>query len=102
MCFLVVGGDRQDLDVGACLRENGRDHRAVRLVDLAGCQRLTGGTELASGGEHAHARLHRAHDVDDARSREGADLRGSETGARLDHRVSFTDVTTTKTDMLAG
>ncbi len=74
------------LDVGAGGGERGREHDAVRLVDLARLERLAGMRELAAGREHDDARSARADTVGDAGGRERAELCRAEPDACSERR----------------
>ena len=98
---LVVGDDRQHIDVGARGGERGREHESVRLVDLSGSKRLAGPCELRAGGEHRDARPPHARHGGEARGRKRAELRRAEPDARLHDHVARTRVAAARANVLA-
>ena len=102
MRVFLVGDDRQKIDCGARAREGSGDHRAVRLEDLPRRERVSGGTQLAPGGEHRDAGAAGAADLGNSRGRERADLRRTQAYVRPDDRVSCTHVAPAWTNVGIG
>ncbi len=84
MRFVVVRSDGKHLDLRAGVRERGRDHAPIRLVDLPGLELVTGTSELVASRENRDPRALRADDGRDSRRGEGADLDGAEHRTGLD------------------
>ena len=85
---LVVGNDRQQLDLGARGGERGGEHERVRLVDLARRERLAGLRELGAGGEDRDAWASHARDRREARRGQRAELRRADPDALPDDHVA--------------
>ena len=71
----------------AVLRER-LEHRRVRVVDLAGPERLARRAQLVAGAQHADPGPARDDDVPDARGDGRSELGGAEPAARRQHRAS--------------
>src|SRR5207244_3076966 len=76
-----------------------REHRRVRLVDLAGTERLARPAQLRPGAEHRDPWASRAGDPIEAGSRERPDVRGRQRRSRHDNHVARTNVAALRTNV---
>lgn len=102
MRLLVVCDDSELGGNGPRSRQQGGEHRPVRLVDLARPEALARRAQLRSRDEHADARPLRATHLADAGSGERAHLRRAEPDARLEHGASRADVAAARADVRPG
>jgi hypothetical protein len=100
MSVFVVFDDRQHLHLRARRSQDRGNHRAVRLVDLAVVEGLTGSPELASGRKNRHAWTNRASNLGDSGRGKSADLRGTEPRARFGGDLARPNVATAWADVL--
>ena len=79
---------REPLDNGACLLEHARQHDPVRLVDLAGLERLSGRPQLGAGDQDRDARCAVRGDRLDPAGGDRTDAGGGEDVPRREHLVA--------------
>src|SRR5262245_66579715 len=99
MGVLVVRNSRQALDGSACRPQLRLENQPVRLVDLAGLERLARSTELGSRGDNGGPRDRAAIDLGDTGSCQRSQLRGAEARARRHDLVAGVEVTAARTDI---
>ena len=101
MRSVVVGDGRQDLDVAAGGGERSGEQQAVRLVHLAGAERLARTPELRSRRQHRDARPPRADDLLQAGRRQCADLRRPDPDAAENDRAARRNVAAAGSDVVS-
>ena len=99
MLLFVVGDGSDPVDQRAGGLERGRQHRAVRLVDLPRTKRLAGRPELGPGTEHDNPRPAAARDLGDSGGGEGADLSSAEHGPGSEQRFTGAHIAPGRPDM---
>ena len=99
MCRLVVGDNRQRIDVGTDGGERGREHKTVRLVDLTRRELVTGTCQLAACRQDRDAGATRARNLGHTGGRERSELHGPETHACFDDDVTRSHVTAARTNV---
>ena len=102
MSRLVIRGGGERDDVGAARAEGGREHDAVRLVDLAGLQSLARTAQLGARAENERARTAGARHLTQPRSRERADLSRAERGSCAEHDIAGRKITAARPDVRAN
>jgi hypothetical protein len=88
MQTLVIGHGGQMFDVRTCRSEDRTEENAVRLVDLAGLERLARSTQLRARCEHRNARPPSTGEHVNSRGRESTDLRRTHSHSRRNHDVA--------------
>ena len=99
---LVVRDGSDPLHLRAGRLERRREHRCVRLVDLAGAERLPRRPQLGAGAEDDDARPPGDRHLRCPGCRERADLSRADQGPGREHDIAGADVSTGGPDVCAG